>query len=446
MKLIVGHTNMDMDCLSSMALAKLLYPDHQMVKSRFVHPVARDFCNLYDSYFDFLNVKDIKNAVVEDLVVVDTRSVKRIDEYLKVIDGMPERITVYDHHPSDLDDLDAQVVHYNDFGSNTTILALEIMEKGIKISPDVATIALTGIFADTGNFTHDNVRVEDFKVAHHLMYCGADINIVRRYLKTLKEEYQMSLFHDILNHQISKYINGHLILFSYIELEKQVSGLAAVAEKVFEVENPDAYFSVFSFKKTSSSIIIGRSQKEAINLNQLLGELGGGGHAMAASVLFKDKSGEGVLDYLVEHLEINMKHAVTVGTIMTKDVYSVGEDWSLIDTSIFLESINHSGAPVNNQENEISGFITLKDIMKARKAKQMHAPVKGYMIKNVIKGSSDLPIRDIERLMFGNNIGHIPIVEDGKTIGLVTRTDYLNFIKVNNQSDNLINPVALQTS
>ncbi|MCK5673147.1 MAG: hypothetical protein KAH95_07210, partial [Spirochaetales bacterium] len=62
MKLIVGHTNMDMDCLSSIALAKLLYPDHQMVKSRFIHPVARDFYNLYDSYFDFLNVKDIKNA------------------------------------------------------------------------------------------------------------------------------------------------------------------------------------------------------------------------------------------------------------------------------------------------------------------------------------------------------------------------------------------------
>jgi len=445
MKLIVGHTNMDMDCLSSMALAKLLYPEHQMVKSRFIHPVARDFYNLYDSYFNFLNVKDIKNTVVEDLVVVDTRSSKRVDEYLKVIDGNPGKITVYDHHPSDSDDLDADVLYYNNFGSNTTILALEIIEKGIEITTDVATIALTGIFADTGNFTHDNVRVEDFKVAHHLMNCGADINVIRRYLKTLKEEYQMNLFHDILNHQISKYINGHLVLFSYIELEKQVSGLAAVAEKVFEVENPDAYFSVFSFEKTSSSIVIARSQKEKINLNELLGELGGGGHAMAASVLFRDRSGEGVLDYIVGYLEKNIKHAITVDTIMTKDVHSVCENWSLIDTSIFLESINHSGAPVNNEEDEISGFITIKDIMKARKANQMHAPVKGYMIKNVIKGSRGLSMRDIERLMFGNNIGHIPIVEEGKTIGLVTRTDYLNFIKYNKHTDKILTPVALHT-
>lgn len=445
MKIIVGHTNMDMDCLSSIALAKLLYPDHQMVKSRFIHPVVRDFYNLYDSYFDFLTVKDIKNAVVEELIVVDTRSSKRIDEYLKVIDGKPGRIIIYDHHPSDSYDLDADLTHYNDFGSNTTILALEIMEKGINITADIATIALTGIFADTGNFTHDNVSIKDFKVAHYLMSCGADINIVRRYLKTLKEEYQMNLFHDILNHQISKYINGHLILFSYIELEKQVSGLAAVAEKVFEVENPDAYFAVFSFKKTASSITIARSQKDAINLNKLLGELGGGGHGMAASVLFKDREGEGVLDFLVAHLEKNIKHAVTVETIMTKEVHSVKEDWSLIDTSIFLESMNHSGAPVNNMEDEISGFITLKDIMKARRANQMHAPVKGYMIKNVIKGSSDLSMRDIERLMFGNNIGHIPIVEEGKTVGLVTRTDYLNFIKYNNHNDRLINTVSMHT-
>jgi tRNA nucleotidyltransferase (CCA-adding enzyme) len=443
MKLIVGHTNMDMDCLSSMALAKLLYPDHKMVKSRFIHPVARDFYNLYDRYFDFLTTKDIKNKSVEDLVVVDTRSVKRVDEYLKVINGVPDRITVYDHHPSDSNDLNAQIMHYNDFGSNTTILALEIIEKGITISSDLATIALTGIFADTGNFTHDNVRVEDFKVAHHLMNCGADINIIRRYLKTLKEEYQMNLFHEILNHQISKYIHGHLILFSYIELEKQVSGLAAVAEKVFEVENPDAYFSVFSFTKSSSSIIIARSQKDAINLNLLLGELGGGGHAMAASVLFKDKSGEGVLDFLIGHLEKNMKHAVTVDTIMTTDVYSVDEDWTLLDTSIFLESINHSGAPVNNKDNIITGFITLKDIMKARRAKQMHAPVRGYMIKNVIHGSRNLSMRDIERLMFGNNIGHIPIVENGKTIGLVTRTDYLNFIKYKNTTDRILDTVSV---
>ncbi len=444
MNLIVGHTNMDMDCLGSMVLAKLLYPDHQMVKSRFVHPVAREFYNLYSDYFNFLNVKDIKNVKTESLVVVDTRSTKRIDEYLKVLDGRPEKITVYDHHPADSSDLGAELTHFENFGSNTTILGLEIIESGIEINPDIATIALTGIFADTGNFTHENVTVEDFKVAHHLMNCGADINIVRRYLKTLKEEYQMHLFHDILNHQIAKHINGHLILFSYIELEKQVSGLAAVAEKVFEVENPDAYFAVFSFVKTSSSIVIGRSQKENINLNSLLGDLGGGGHAMAASVLFKDKFGEGVLDFMVEYLEVNLKHAVTVKTIMTKEVHSVNEDWSLKDTSIFLESINHSGAPVNNKDNEISGFITLKDIMKARKANQMHAPVRGYMIKNVIHGSSDLSMREIERLMFGNNIGHIPIVENGKTIGLVTRTDYLNFIKYNNQTDKILNPVALQ--
>ena len=53
---------------------------------------------------------------------------------------------------------------------------------------------------------------------------------------------------------------------------------------------------MFSFKKTDSSIVISRSQKEAINLNKLLGDLGGGGHSMAASVMFKDKSGEKTLE------------------------------------------------------------------------------------------------------------------------------------------------------
>ena len=69
----------------------------------------------------------------------------------------------------------------------------------------------------------------------------------------------------------------------------------------------------------------------------------------------------------------------------------------------------------------------------------------GNLIEKILHGKKDLSMREIERLMFGNNIGHLPIVEDGKTIGLITRTDYLNFIKYNNHSDSLINTVSMQT-
>lgn len=429
MKLIVGHSNMDMDCLGSLALAKNLYPDHQLVASRHIHPVAKKLFNLYEKYFSFLTAKDIKGAEVESLVVVDTRSKKRISEYTDLFASPPEKIIVYDHHPSDSNDIVTDDLRFREYGSNTTILGLELMEKNMSITQDEATIALTGIFADTGNFTHENVTIEDFRVAHYLMNQGAQIAVIREFLKTLKEEYQLTMFHEILNSLVYKEIKGHLVVFSFMEMEKQVSGLASVVEKVFEVENPDALFAVFSFLKPGSSIVIARSQKEAINLHDLLGALGGGGHAMAASVLFKNRNGEDVFNDLVLFLEEQIIPAVTAEHIMSKDIEVIDENWTLLDASIFLESINHTGAPVADGDGKLKGFITLRDIMKGRKANQMHAPVRGYMTVKVVKALKSTPVREIEKLMYSNDIGHLPIVEEDRPVGIISRADLLNFIK-----------------
>ncbi len=429
MKLIVGHTNMDMDCLGSMALAKILYPDHMLVSSRHVHPVAKRLFRLYEKYFSFLTLKDIKDAEVESLVVVDTRSRKRISEYMNLFKSPPERIIVYDHHPSDSLDIETDDLRYRAYGSNTTILGLEIIEKGLTVTPDEATIALTGIFADTGNFTHENVTTEDFNVAHFLMNEGADITVIREFLKTLKEDHQVLMFHEILNHIVYREIKGHLVVFSYLELEKQVAGLASVIEKVFDVENPDAFFAVFSFTKSRSSLIIARSQKEAINLNDLLGALGGGGHAMAASVLFKNRFGKEVYENLLLYLEENIISAVRAEHIMSSDVLLVEQHWTLKEASLFLERINHTGAPVVDSEGRLTGFITLRDIMKGRKADLMHAPVKGYMSVKVITAKKETPVREVEKLMYVNNIGHLPVLEKEKPVGIISRSDLLSFIK-----------------
>jgi len=444
MKLIIGHTNMDMDCLGSMVLARILYPDHELVSSQHVHPVAKKLFNLYEKYFSFLSVKDIKNAEVESLIVVDTRSKKRVSEYMDLFKNSPEKIIVYDHHISDSMDIETDDLRYKPYGSNTTILGLEIIEKNLSVTPDEATIALTGIFADTGNFTHGNVTTEDFRVAHFLMNEGADITIIREFLKTLKEDHQLFLFHDIINHLIYREIKGNLVIFSYLELEKQSAGLASVVEKIFDVENPDAFFAIFSFKKSNSSIIIARSQKTAINLSELFIPLGGGGHAMAASVLFKAKSGTIVYDDLLIYLQERITSAVRAKHIMSKDIKTINQNWSLKDTSIFLESINHTGAPVVDDDGVIQGFLTLRDIMKGRKTRQMHAPVKGYMSAKVVKIEEKTPVREVERLMYGHNVSHLPVVENGRPIGIISRKDLLDFIK-QHRRNNLVERRILQT-
>ena len=129
MRIIVGHSNMDLDCLGSLALARVLFPGHKAVRSRLIHPVARTLYNLYADYLDMASVADLAGEPVDAMVVVDTRSRSRIREYLEHLDPMPS-IEVWDHHPEESSDIEGAEVREADVGANTTLLALEAMRRG----------------------------------------------------------------------------------------------------------------------------------------------------------------------------------------------------------------------------------------------------------------------------------------------------------------------------
>lgn len=429
MNIVVGHTNMDLDCLGSMVLAKYLYPNYQPVRSRLVHPVAKALYNLYQNHFDFISSKELRGKIIEKILVLDTRSYSRVKEYFDYISTFHGEVEIIDHHSSDTSDIPNAIIQDGDTGANTTILGLEMIKRKMEISPVDATIALTGIYADTGNFTHENVTIHDFKVASWLIEHGASMKLVRKFLKSLKEEHQITLFHNMLNRLNYKNVHGHSVIFSYVALDTQVNGLAAVVEKVFEIENPDSMFAIFYLKKQKNVLIIARSQKESIPLNVLLKPWGGGGHTQAASAIVKKAEGPIVMRDLEAHLREELHPASSAGKIMTSNVCVVNENWTLLEASKYFEEVGHTGAPVVNAEGELTGFMTLRDIMKGRRVEQMHSPVKAYMSRKVITCGRNTPVRDIEKLLFRNNIGHLPVVEDEQVIGLVTRSDYLNYVE-----------------
>ena len=132
-----------------------------------------------------------------------------------------------------------------------------------------------------------------------------------------------------------------------------------------------------------------------------------------------------LLEYLTAHLE----DAVTARDIMSPEVMTVREDWSLVDASRFFEEHDISGAPVLKNSGELAGMLTLRDIMKGRKNGQMSAMVKAYMRTKLVTCEADTTAREIENLMFINSIGHLPVMENGRLAGIITRTDMLKFLQ-----------------
>ena len=428
MNIIIGHSNMDCDCVASVVLARYLYPDYTAVMSRLIHPVAKNLYNLYQYHMNFIPPQELKGESIENIVIVDTRSMSRLKEYFEYIPSFSGKVVIYDHHPDDSMDFTDATVHSFRYGATVTILTHELINRGINLKPQDATIALTGLYSDTGNFCHEYVTAEDLQAAAWLISQGGSIKLVKSFLKALKVDYQHNLLHDMLNHLEYRDYNGHRVLITLMELDKQLTGLSSVVEKAFDVENPDAIFSIFHFRKENDTAIIARSQKESIDVNRILHSFGGGGHPMASSALVKKRDASEIHDMIEKYLSGMLIPALTAEKMMSRRVEYIHEDWTLMDASVFLERINHTGAPVTDDEGRLTGILTLRDIMKGRKAGQMHVPVRGFMRRNVITVSPNALIREIETLMFDNNIGHLPVVENGQVVGIITRTDYLSYL------------------
>lgn len=438
MQIIVGHTNSDLDCFGSMTLAKYLYPQAVLIRSNLIHPVAKNLAGLYSDYLDMKSWKDVKVGDVDKLVIVDTRTLSRVKEVFAHLGEFKGEIEIWDHHPADSNDIPGAVIHEAQLGANTTLLGLEAIRRGIVVGAEDATIALTGIYADTGNFTHENVTESDFEVARYLKSCGASLDMVQKFLKRLSGKTQVTLFHEILNRIVYYDMNGHFVGVSFFEMDEQEGGLAAVVEEVHEVENTDATFCVFGFRKDKSCAIIARSQMESIPVNKLLKEYDGGGHILAASAYIKNVSAADIHKQLIVRLQREIIPACVAADLMTRDVKCIREDWTLKDASIFLEETDHTGAPVVNDAGELAGIISLRDIMKGRRAEQMNAPVTAYMTRKVVTIPQDTAVRVIEHIIYNRNIGHLPVTENGKILGIITRTDLLDYMTHRKKRDEII--------
>jgi tRNA nucleotidyltransferase (CCA-adding enzyme) len=117
--------------------------------------------------------------------------------------------------------------------------------------------------------------------------------------------------------------------------------------------------------------------------------------------------------------------AVSAAAIMDRRVETIRHDWSLLDASRFLEDSDRSGMPVIDPRGKLCGYLSLRDIMKARRGGQMTAPVSSHMVRRVVAGSPASSLREIENLFFTHSIYDLPIVDEDRIVGIVTRDAYL---------------------
>src|SRR5207244_9259022 len=110
--------------------------------------------------------------------------------------------------------------------------------------------------------------------------------------------------------------------------------------------------------------------------------------------------------------------------IMSVPPRTISPDATVADARRRMVRYGHSGLSVV-EDGQLLGVITRRDVDKARHHRLSHAPVKGFMTRQVVTASPETPLSDMERRMIEHDVGRLPVVSDGRVVGVVTRGDLL---------------------
>ncbi|PSL04592.1 CBS domain protein [Haloactinopolyspora alba] len=84
-----------------------------------------------------------------------------------------------------------------------------------------------------------------------------------------------------------------------------------------------------------------------------------------------------------------------------------------------------TGSLVIVDGGSIVGIITERDVLRAlaRGADPDAEPITGVLTRELITVPSDTPVREAARLMAQNWIRHLPIIENGELVGILSQRD-----------------------
>jgi len=126
----------------------------------------------------------------------------------------------------------------------------------------------------------------------------------------------------------------------------------------------------------------------------------------------------------------------TIADVMTKSVISVDATITINEAAKMMEDAK-VGAVIVMEDNSPVGIITDRDfsVKVVAHAYQITAPVKQIMSSPLFLIGSDEPVRIAADLMHDREIRKLPVIEDGKVVGIITATDIVNLLAVSVEDD-----------
>jgi CBS domain-containing protein len=130
--------------------------------------------------------------------------------------------------------------------------------------------------------------------------------------------------------------------------------------------------------------------------------------------------------------------------VMVKEVVKVNS-CTLVDNAVKMMNKNNIGCLIIEDNGEARGIVTQRDLLEKvlEKAKDPRKlAVSDIMTKKLVVGNPDMEIHEAARLMFKRKIKKLPIVENGKLIGLITLTNIARTVSFDQEMINIVEKLS----
>ena len=423
-RIIVTHQNSDLDALASLVGAHTLYgPDAVCLRPGHISNHVKRYLSLHKDQLELGRSDDVAPDEVSEVVVVDVRKASRLREFEEHLSAA-ERVTVWDHHPASDDDIPADELHIEPTGACATLLCEALQQGDIELGESVATLMLMGIYADTGRLFFESTTARDVDAAAWLLRCGARLPVVNRFLQDQFSVDQQKLLAEMMFSTEEVEVNGADIVLATGRSDDYVKGVAGVVEHILNMGGHEAVFGIVEFDGGRRVEIIGRSQVPYIQVGSLLERLGGGGHDGAGGASAKQTSLEDVVEDFKRLLSEATINPTKVRDLMSSPIETLDREMTLREAAERLDRWNVTGAPVVEGDT-LDGILSRRDIDGARESARLDLPISSHMSHEVVTIESGESLEDALELMTEHDIGRLPVLEEGRLVGIITRTDVL---------------------
>ena len=114
---------------------------------------------------------------------------------------------------------------------------------------------------------------------------------------------------------------------------------------------------------------------------------------------------------------------------MTTDVVTVKKQIHVMEAVEILLAHNVTGFPVVNDDGTIAGIISEKDMLGLiSDSENASATVEDFLTKDIVSFDVKDDLIEICECLINNHFRRVPIVKDGKLVGVVSRKNLIKYI------------------